>query len=310
MLMPNRSHSSSDYRYGFNGKEKDDEIKGNGNSYTTFWRQYDPRIGRWLSKDPVVHEMYSPYSAFDNNPLYYVDPSGADSDNEDKKDLNDDKKAAKVTTAAEGAVKYIKDTYDKNGTCGKQCNRGVNKAFSTLTGSDELKGLTANKIYDKLAESDNFEEVDMDKVMDLANKGAVIIGAWENASGNSGHVVMAVPGGNSAGSWNYESSKKIPQVMDTGSGKRTSKKGANYSFGKPKQGNVKWYKYKAGISKSNSKTVEMVAWDAMTRASLFGTDADQLKAVRQYVYLKQRAAGKGQIIQKVKSRTITSISGN
>lgn len=42
-------------------------------------RQYDPAIGRWVVQDPVTHFDYSPYSAFDNNPIYFADPSGADS---------------------------------------------------------------------------------------------------------------------------------------------------------------------------------------------------------------------------------------
>ena len=41
-------------------------------------RQYDPAIGRWTVQDPVVHHEFSPYSAFDNNPVYWADPSGAD----------------------------------------------------------------------------------------------------------------------------------------------------------------------------------------------------------------------------------------
>jgi RHS repeat-associated protein len=41
-----------DYSYGFNGMETDKEVSGTGNSYTTQFRQYDPRIGRWLSLDP------------------------------------------------------------------------------------------------------------------------------------------------------------------------------------------------------------------------------------------------------------------
>jgi hypothetical protein len=36
------------YRYGFQNQEKDDEVKGAGNSYTTEFSQYDPRVGRWL----------------------------------------------------------------------------------------------------------------------------------------------------------------------------------------------------------------------------------------------------------------------
>ena len=79
MTLPGRSGTDgSDYRYGFNGMEKDDEVKGQGNSYTTYFRQYDPRVARWLSIDPVTHPQFSPYSSFDGNPLFFADPSGAD----------------------------------------------------------------------------------------------------------------------------------------------------------------------------------------------------------------------------------------
>ena len=58
--------------------EKDDEFKGKGNSYTTEFRQYDPRIGRWLSLDPLMTKSpgMSPYASFNNNPLYFSDPTG------------------------------------------------------------------------------------------------------------------------------------------------------------------------------------------------------------------------------------------
>lgn len=42
-------------------------------------RQYDPAIARWIVQDPVAHFNYSPYVAFDNNPIFWVDPSGMDS---------------------------------------------------------------------------------------------------------------------------------------------------------------------------------------------------------------------------------------
>ena len=56
--------------------EKDDELKGEGNSYTTEFRQYDPRIGRWLSIDPISMSYESPYASFRNNPIVYNDPKG------------------------------------------------------------------------------------------------------------------------------------------------------------------------------------------------------------------------------------------
>lgn len=42
-------------------------------------RSYDPAIARWTSMDPVIHYSKSTYNAFDNNPVYWADPSGADS---------------------------------------------------------------------------------------------------------------------------------------------------------------------------------------------------------------------------------------
>jgi len=66
------------YRYGFNGMEGDSEFKGQRNSYTTEFRQYDARLGRWLSLDPLdkKYSSFSPYSAFNNNPVYFIDPKG------------------------------------------------------------------------------------------------------------------------------------------------------------------------------------------------------------------------------------------
>ncbi|MBI9035497.1 MAG: RHS repeat-associated core domain-containing protein [Bacteroidales bacterium] len=78
MQMPGRTFSANGYRFGFNGMEKDDEIKGAGNSYDFGARIYDSRLGRWLACDPLMKKYpnLSPYNSFNNNPIYYVDPSG------------------------------------------------------------------------------------------------------------------------------------------------------------------------------------------------------------------------------------------
>jgi len=78
MQMPGRTLTTSNYRFGYNGMEKDAEMKGDGNSYTTEFRQYDPRLGRWMSLDPMAlkYPYLSPYCAFNNNPIYYTDPLG------------------------------------------------------------------------------------------------------------------------------------------------------------------------------------------------------------------------------------------
>ncbi|MGB3868734.1 MAG: RHS repeat-associated core domain-containing protein [Flavobacteriales bacterium] len=67
------------YRFGFNGKEKVDEMYGStGNSYDFGARLYDPRVGRWLSLDPLVDDYpsISPYSYTNNNPILFIDPDG------------------------------------------------------------------------------------------------------------------------------------------------------------------------------------------------------------------------------------------
>jgi len=76
--MPGRNFTSSSYRYGFNGKENDNEIKGNGNSYDYGERMYDPRIGRWLKPDKyeVVLAGWSTYAFGMNCPIKYSDVEG------------------------------------------------------------------------------------------------------------------------------------------------------------------------------------------------------------------------------------------
>ena len=78
MQMPGRGYNGEDYRYAFNGQEKDDEIKGSGNSYDYGFRIYDPRIGRPLSIDPLTkhYPELSPYQFFSNNPIWFIDLDG------------------------------------------------------------------------------------------------------------------------------------------------------------------------------------------------------------------------------------------
>ncbi|GAB4262492.1 MAG: hypothetical protein Kow0079_18390 [Vicingaceae bacterium] len=66
------------YRFGFNGQEKDDEIKGSGNHLSFNDFGYDPRIVKRWRPDPSFKEYpsISPYAAFGNNPLIFTDPDG------------------------------------------------------------------------------------------------------------------------------------------------------------------------------------------------------------------------------------------
>ncbi len=70
----------SGYRFGFNGMEKDDEAKGEGNSYDFGARIYDSRLGRWLSLDPLQskYPSHTPYCFVNNMPIWAIDPDGKD----------------------------------------------------------------------------------------------------------------------------------------------------------------------------------------------------------------------------------------
>ncbi|MEM9022256.1 MAG: hypothetical protein AAGB22_00845, partial [Bacteroidota bacterium] len=76
MLQPGRNGNSSSYRFGMNGMEMDNEVSGDGNSYTAPFWQYDARLGRRWNVDPIVKHHEAPYATFSNNPNYFIDPNG------------------------------------------------------------------------------------------------------------------------------------------------------------------------------------------------------------------------------------------
>ena len=78
MLLPNRHGNSSDYRYGFNGMELDNEVKGEGNSYDYKNRLFDPRVGKFFSTDLLTanYPMLSPYQFASNRPIDGFDVDG------------------------------------------------------------------------------------------------------------------------------------------------------------------------------------------------------------------------------------------
>ncbi len=79
-LVPNRHASTPAYRYGFNGKELDNELKGEGNSYDFGARMLDTRVGRWFARDPLESKYpnLSTYNFASNNPIIYYDFDGRD----------------------------------------------------------------------------------------------------------------------------------------------------------------------------------------------------------------------------------------
>jgi RHS repeat-associated protein len=78
MLQPGRKWNAGSYRYGFNGKENDNEVKGEGNQIAFEARVYDPRIGRFLSTDPMEQKYpaQSSYVFAHDNPIALIDYLG------------------------------------------------------------------------------------------------------------------------------------------------------------------------------------------------------------------------------------------
>jgi RHS repeat-associated protein len=77
--MPGRQiEIGVNYRYGFYGKEKDNEVKGEGNELDFGMRIYDPRLGRFLSVDPLTRDypMLTAYQISSNSPIALIDLDG------------------------------------------------------------------------------------------------------------------------------------------------------------------------------------------------------------------------------------------
>ena len=155
--LEGRKHFTPNYRYGFNGMEKDAEMHGNdGDSYDFGARMYDARVGRWLSRDPEFkrYPSFSSYCSFANNPLVFVDPDGrvlkVSFDNEAERlqaqatlqKLTNDK----VEVLSDGTVKLTESNQNpnKNLSNGTQLLRDVSehKRLTTIVVENSPRGST------------------------------------------------------------------------------------------------------------------------------------------------------------------------
>jgi RHS repeat-associated protein len=141
-LMPGRNLNASDYRFGFNSMEKDDEFTGVTGSHLNFGaRIYDSRIGRWLSIDPLYKQYpsLSTYQFASNNPIFLVDLDG----NVIRIHYVDDKGNNKFCDYKPGKDVKINNEYVKNSVA----------ALNHLRIHDEGFGNSAKTIVDQLAYS-------------------------------------------------------------------------------------------------------------------------------------------------------------
>ena len=78
MTEPGRRWNAGDYRFGYTGHEKEDDLASG--VYTTEYRLLDTRLGRWMSVDPLFAKYpgISPYNYYMGNPMKLIDPDGRD----------------------------------------------------------------------------------------------------------------------------------------------------------------------------------------------------------------------------------------
>ena len=126
--MPNRNGSTNSYRYGFNGKEKDDEVKGKGVQYDYGFRIYDPRIGKFLSEDPLTksYPWFTPYQFAGNSPIWAIDLDGLES---------------KIVILANNAPPLVIERTSSNRSEWQAIKASYYRAFANNTGWVEGKSL-------------------------------------------------------------------------------------------------------------------------------------------------------------------------
>lgn len=125
MQMPGRVFSSASYRYGFNGKENDNDVKGIGGQQDYGMRIYDPRLGKFLSVDPLSRDYpwYTPYQFAGDMPIWAIDLDGLEPALRTPGQMM---RRAFLTTANDIQQKW------SNSRTGKFSNGLVNSTFGTI----------------------------------------------------------------------------------------------------------------------------------------------------------------------------------
>jgi RHS repeat-associated protein len=144
MIMPGRTFSAgSGYRYGFNGKEKDNEVSGEGNQQDYGMRIYDTRLGKFLSVDPITRDYpeLTPYQFASNTPIQARDLDGLEADI--------------VTQTIAVAIWFFGGDVDKISSGSAKINSGIWKAVDGPARSQEYNNYANNPDPDFTFEQQN-----------------------------------------------------------------------------------------------------------------------------------------------------------
>lgn len=174
------SFNPNETRYGFNGKEKDLELNGEGNTLDFGARIYDGRIGKFLSKDPWEdkYPWQTPYAYFANSPIAKIDWNGLGGDERVKKD----KKNKQITIDLKFDYKQGENQSDKEYAEAKQ--KHMDQICNDLNGQQaKIKGQVYNVVVN-ISEGGgrNSIRVNFDKTLQRSN--AVKNGFVQNINPN------------------------------------------------------------------------------------------------------------------------------
>lgn len=99
------------YRFGFNGMEKDDEVKGSGNLIHYELREYDSRLGKMISIDPrqAEYPWQSSYAYFSNSPIWKIDYLGGGDDKKTASNPNNPDSKQGVEKFHQETKRLVKD---------------------------------------------------------------------------------------------------------------------------------------------------------------------------------------------------------
>ncbi len=132
-----KAYNSQNYRYGYNGKERDTEGTGGGEStYDYGFRIYNPQIARFLSVDPLSpsYPWWTPYQFAANRPITSIDLDGLEA-----ADVNENSQSSsdpnEVTSLSEVVITGSKPLTDRQKlySFGKGFIRGVVVAAAVTT---------------------------------------------------------------------------------------------------------------------------------------------------------------------------------
>ncbi|QTE21173.1 hypothetical protein J3359_09985 [Polaribacter cellanae] len=143
-------------KFGYNGMELEESL--GLNLMEMNFRSYDPAIARWTSIDPVTHWSMSTYTAFDNNPVFWADPSGADARTMRLQDLDGNwhtlTEGKDYTTIYEASDDSPSDCPPGDPNCSKGEDGKIDNKYKLSVDSPKEKLLSSGSMLGTLAASD------------------------------------------------------------------------------------------------------------------------------------------------------------